>query len=117
MIETSNEGNIVPGNYIVKDYTSNSDTVEVMNEEELNRRYVKIDNKGTDNPIDTGAMFDIDIVTLEKMLGHYFDLYSESKVKLDTFREEIERYSKIVDNIRLYGYENVDLFIKKIKGM
>ena len=70
---------VVAGSYIIKDYTFDTNAVDIITEEELNRQY---------NRMNEALVTEL----LCEMIDHYRDLYAAPKPKLDSFSVRIDRF-------------------------
>lgn len=92
--------NVMPGYYIIKDYTFDSGSVDIITKEELDKRYIKMNDNGCVANKHVGVGYIPIAELLSEMIDHYRDLYDVPRPRLDLYYRKIEDYIKGHDDIK-----------------
>ena len=85
-------GDVVPGSYIIKDSSIATIAVDIITEEELEKRYIKMNDNGCVANKHVGVGYRPIAELLSEMIDHYLDLYNADDNKLENYSKKIYQF-------------------------
>ena len=85
-------GDVVPGSYIIKDSSIATIAVDIITEEELEKRYIKMNDNGCVANKHVGISYRPIAELLSEMIDHYRDLYNADDNKLENYSKKIYQF-------------------------